>query len=80
MPVHLPVSLNRWINLWELLDVLAFADSKMFRLHDGAAPVDLPVSHPASTGMWTHSAYWALPSVASVIGDVMRQDQAVRGQ
>ncbi|MER5537753.1 hypothetical protein [Streptomyces mirabilis] len=80
MPVHLPVSLNRWINLWEPLDVLAFAASKVFRLHDGTAPVDLPVSHHASTGMWTHSAYWDLPSVASVIGDVMRQDQPARGQ
>ncbi|MFC9269141.1 hypothetical protein ACFTXJ_15400 [Streptomyces zhihengii] len=74
MPVHLPASLNRWTNLWEPLDVLAFAASKVFRLHDGTAPVDLPVGHQASTGMWTHSAYWNLPYVASVIGDVMRQD------
>ncbi|SDN19271.1 hypothetical protein SAMN04487981_10417 [Streptomyces sp. cf386] len=74
-PVHLPASLNRWTNLWEPLDVLAFAASKVFRLHDGTAPVDLPVGHQASTGMWTHSVYWDLPYVASVIGDVMRQDQ-----
>ncbi|MGW6788536.1 hypothetical protein [Streptomyces chartreusis] len=74
MPVHLPASLNRWTNLWEPLDVLAFAASNVFRLHDGTAPVDLPVHHQASTGMWTHSAYWDLPYVASVIGDVMRQD------
>ncbi|MGW4759522.1 hypothetical protein [Streptomyces chartreusis] len=75
VPVHLPVSLNRWTNLWEPLDVLAFAASKVFRLHDGTAPVDLPVHHQASTGMWTHSAYWGLPYVASVIGDVMSQAQ-----
>ncbi|MEW2573271.1 hypothetical protein [Streptomyces sp. NPDC047070] len=74
MPVHLPASLHRWTNLWEPLDVLAFAASKVFRLHDGSAPVDLPVGHQASTGMWTHSAYWDLPYVAAVIGDVMRQD------
>ncbi len=55
LPVHLPASLNRWTNLWEPLDVLAFAASKVFRLHDGTAPVDLPISHQASTGMWT---YW----------------------
>ncbi|MCX5262275.1 hypothetical protein OOK27_50560 [Streptomyces canus] len=79
VPVQLPVSLNRWTNLWEPLDVLAFAASKVFRLHDGTAPVDLPVGHQASTGMWTHSAYWNLPSVASAIGDVMRQNQPVRG-
>ncbi len=75
MPVPLPASLNRWTNLWEPLDMLAFAASKVFQLHDGTAPVDLPVSHQASTGMWTHSAYWKLPYVTSVIGDVMRQDQ-----
>ncbi|MFF8990559.1 hypothetical protein ACF09H_11575 [Streptomyces sp. NPDC014983] len=75
MPVRLPNSLNRWTNLWEPLDVLAFAASKLFRLHDGTAPVDLPVNHQASTGMWTHSAYWKLPYVASVIREVMRQDQ-----
>ncbi|MER5941563.1 hypothetical protein ABT121_30050 [Streptomyces sp. NPDC001928] len=74
VPVHLPASLNRWTNLWEPLDVLAFAASRVFRLHDGTAPVDLPVHHQASTGMWTHSAYWELPYVARVIGDVMRQD------
>ncbi|MFF4833244.1 hypothetical protein [Streptomyces sp. NPDC001315] len=77
LPVQLPASLNRWTNLWEPLDVLAFAASKVFRLHGGTAPVDLAVSHQASTGMWTHSAYWGLPSVASVIGEVMRQDQPV---
>ncbi|MFD5477394.1 lipase family protein [Streptomyces hawaiiensis] len=75
MPVRLPASLSRWTNLWEPMDVLAFAASKVFQLHDGTAPVDLPVSHQASTGMWTHSAYWGLPYVASVIGNVMSRDQ-----
>ncbi len=75
-PVHLPASLRNWTNLWEPLDVLAFAASKVFRLHDGTAPVDVPVNHRASNGMWTHSAYWDLPHVASVIGDVMRQDRS----
>ncbi|WP_437096902.1 hypothetical protein [Streptomyces sp. enrichment culture] len=79
VPVQLPASLNRWTNLWEPLDVLAFAASKVFQLHNGAAPVDLPVSHQASTGLWTHSAYWRLPHVASVIGEVMRQDQSATG-
>lgn len=74
MPVRLPVSLNRWTNLWEPMDVLAFAVSKVFQLHDGTAPVDLPVGHQASAGMWTHSAYWGLPYVASVIGSVMSRD------
>ncbi|MFE2476986.1 hypothetical protein [Streptomyces sp. NPDC059389] len=77
-PVQLPPSLGRWTNLWEPLDMLAFAASKVFRLHDGTAPVDLRVRHQASTGMWTHSAYWELPYVASVIGDVMRRGGPVQ--
>ncbi|MEU0738938.1 hypothetical protein [Streptomyces sp. NPDC006134] len=70
-PVVLPPSLARWTNLWEPLDLLAFAAAGVFRLHDGSAPVDIPVPHTASTGMWTHSSYWDLPSVASEIGRAM---------
>ncbi|WP_327358096.1 hypothetical protein [Streptomyces sp. NBC_01304] len=73
-PVELPASLGRWTNLWEPLDVLAFAAAKVFQLHDGTTPVDIPVAHRASTGMWTHSAYWDLPDVAASIGKVMRQE------
>jgi hypothetical protein len=80
LPVQLPASLNRWTNLWEPLDALAFAASRVFRPHDGTAPVDLPVDHRAGTGLWTHSAYWDLPYVASVIGEVMSRDQPVRGR
>ncbi|GAA3768684.1 hypothetical protein GCM10022403_000370 [Streptomyces coacervatus] len=80
LPVELPASLNRWTNLWEPLDVLAFAAAKVFRLHDGTAPVDVLVDHQPGTGMWTHSAYWNLPAVASVIGDVMGRDQQEHGR
>ncbi|SCD66009.1 hypothetical protein GA0115253_1013223 [Streptomyces sp. Termitarium-T10T-6] len=79
-PVALPPSLGGWTNLWEPLDMLAFAASKVFLLHDGTVPVDLPVRHQASTGMWTHSAYWELPYVASVIGDVMRRGRPARAE
>ncbi|MGW6909236.1 hypothetical protein [Streptomyces sp. NPDC054940] len=70
-PVELPASLGRWTNLWEPLDVLAFAASQVFRLDDGSSPVDLPVPHTASTGLWTHSAYWDLPDVAAAIAAAM---------
>ncbi|GAA2504961.1 hypothetical protein [Streptomyces longisporus] len=71
-PVRLPASLGRWTNLWEPLDMLAFAASQVFQLDDGSSPVDLPVPHAASTGLWTHSAYWDLPDVAAAIAAAMK--------
>ncbi|MFG2320276.1 hypothetical protein [Streptomyces tendae] len=55
--VTLPPSLSRWTNLWEPLNMLAFAASTVFRLHDGSTPVDVSLPHSASDGLWTHSAY-----------------------
>ncbi|MFF2407329.1 hypothetical protein [Streptomyces sp. NPDC058092] len=69
--VELPPSLHHWVNLWEPLDLLAFAAARVFRHHDGRYPVDTPVPHAASTGLWTHSAYWEMPSVAAEIAAVM---------
>ncbi|MET9386920.1 hypothetical protein ABZY09_39310 [Streptomyces sp. NPDC002928] len=70
-PVVLPPSLARWTNLWEPLDMLAFVAAGVFQLHDGNTPVDISVPHAASTGVWTHSAYWDLPSVAAEISTAM---------
>ncbi|KOG30615.1 hypothetical protein [Streptomyces resistomycificus] len=70
-PVSLPPTLRRWTNLWEPLDVLAFAAARLYRLHDGTAPVDVPVPHLASAGLWTHSAYWAHPEVAAQLAAAM---------
>ncbi|WP_329446574.1 hypothetical protein [Streptomyces canus] len=72
--VALPPSLASWTNLWEPLDVLAFAASTVFQLHDGSSPIDIPVSHAASTGLWTHSAYWDSREVAAAIGRAMCSD------
>ncbi|ANZ13850.1 hypothetical protein SNOUR_02650 [Streptomyces noursei ATCC 11455] len=72
--VVLPTSLARWTNLWEPLDVLAFAASTVFQPHDGSSPADIPVPHSASTGLWTHAAYWESPAVAAAIGRAMRVD------
>ncbi|MFH9134112.1 hypothetical protein [Streptomyces sp. NPDC017524] len=71
-PVTLPNSLARWTNLWQPLDVLAFAASRVFRLSDGTSPVDLPLPHSVTAGLWTHSVYWDLPELASAISDAMQ--------
>ncbi|MFD7019114.1 hypothetical protein [Streptomyces sp. NPDC059928] len=71
-PVALPNSLARWTNLWQPLDALAFAASSVFRLADGTSPIDLPLPHTASAGLWTHSVYWNLPELASAIREAMR--------
>ncbi|MCD9193456.1 hypothetical protein [Streptomyces albireticuli] len=70
-PVPLPPSLARWTNLWQPLDVLAFAASRVFTLDDGTPPVDVPLPHSASAGLWTHSVYWDLPELAHAIRAAM---------
>jgi hypothetical protein len=70
--VRLPPSLGRWINLWEPLDVLAFIAARVFVLHDGSTPDDRAVPHLVSSGLWSHSAYWTLPSVADAIARALR--------
>jgi hypothetical protein len=72
--VQLPPSLDAWTNLWEPLDVLAFIAAKVFRMHDGSTPIDLPISHLASSGLWTHSAYWDLSQVAAAIKQALERD------
>jgi hypothetical protein len=70
--VRLPPSLGRWTNLWEPLDVLAFIAARVFVLHDGSAPDDRAVPHLVSSGLWSHSAYWTLPSVADAVARALR--------
>jgi hypothetical protein len=69
--VQLPPSLGAWTNLWEPMDVLAFVAARVFRLHDGSAPIDLPVRHLASSGLWTHSIYWDLDQVVTAIREAL---------
>jgi len=69
--VQLPPSLGAWTNLWEPMDVLAFVAARVFRLHDGSAPIDLPVRHLASSGLWTHSVYWDLDQVVTAIREAL---------
>ncbi|KNB52230.1 hypothetical protein [Streptomyces caatingaensis] len=65
--VALPRSLARWTNLWQPLDPLAFAASRVFRLADGTPPADVALPHTIGAGLWTHSAYWRLPEVAEAV-------------
>jgi hypothetical protein len=69
--VKLPPSLRAWTNLWEPMDMLAFIAARVFRMHDGSAPIDLPIRHLASSGLWTHSVYWQLPQVVSAIQEAL---------
>ena len=69
--VRLPASLGGWTNLWEPLDMLAFLAASVFELHDGSAPTDRHVPHLASSGLWSHSAYWQLPSAGDAIAAAM---------
>jgi hypothetical protein len=65
--IQLPDSLHRWTNLWEPLDPLAFIAGRVFLQHDRLAPRDIAIEHLASSGLWTHSAYWTLTQVADAI-------------
>jgi hypothetical protein len=69
-PVALPPTVRKWVNLWEPMDPLAFIASNIFRLCDGSQPDDRSVPHLASSGLWTHSAYWHLPELAKAAHDV----------
>lgn len=70
-PVTLPSTLGSWTNLWQPLDVLAFAASRLFRFVNGTSPLDIPLPHTVSAGLWTHSAYWDMTELASSITAVM---------
>jgi hypothetical protein len=71
-PATLPPSVGAWTNLWEPMDLLAFLAGSVFRLQDGSAPADLPVPHLASSGLWTHSAYWHLAALTATMRRVFR--------
>jgi hypothetical protein len=68
-PVQLPSTLAAWRNLWEPMDPLAFVAGKVFRFADGSRPVDTPVRHLATFGLWTHSVYWKTAELLGAIRD-----------
>lgn len=70
-PSKLPTTIKRWTNLWEPRDPLAFIAAKVFVLASEQPPTDRAVASLASSGLWTHSSYWALPELAEVVHDAV---------
>jgi hypothetical protein len=66
-PVSLPATIQRWTNLWEPMDPLAFIAAKIFVLASSQPPSDLEVDHTFDAGLWTHSAYWTNAQVEGQI-------------
>lgn len=68
-PVVLPETIRSWTNLWHQLDVLAFAASKVFRVHDGSTPKDVRVDTMGTeiieNSGWLHSVYWNSPQLVA---------------
>jgi hypothetical protein len=56
--VTIPGVINKWINLWEPLDFLAFAQAGIFQLGSGGGPMDERVPHLHDSGLITHGVYW----------------------
>lgn len=71
-PVPLPESLDRWRNLYEPLDPLAFAAATVFRLHSGRPPDDVRIEHSPQAGLFTHSAYWQSPQLIAQLARAWR--------
>jgi hypothetical protein len=61
-PVALPATIDRWTNLWEPMDVVAFTAGVVFRFEPDGRSSDLRIATPATeiwdARGWTHSAYW----------------------
>lgn len=66
-PITLPKTVARWTNLWEPLDVLAFAAGRVFRLHSGLKPTDLRIPHDVSYGLATHGSYWRSTELVAAV-------------
>lgn len=70
-PITLPDTIQRWFNLWDVADVLAFTAGTVFRLSNGNKPEDIPVEDPFSVmldeKLWLHSIYWTTPQLRDVL-------------
>ncbi|MFI8837036.1 hypothetical protein ACIGPN_39605 [Streptomyces afghaniensis] len=71
-PITLPTAVGRWINVWEPMDPLAFIASRVFLLSDMSRPEDRKAPHLATSGLWTHSAYWGLDVIRNAARDLFR--------
>jgi hypothetical protein len=79
-PITLPNTMQRWFNLWDVADFLAFTAGTVFRLSDGSVPEDVPVASPFSVmldqRLWLHSAYWESSELASVLRRALAPSKA----
>jgi hypothetical protein len=75
-PITLPGALKKWINLWDVVDLLAFTASTVFRLSDGSKPEDIAVEDPISVmldaKLWLHSIYWQAPQLVAALAKAFR--------
>ena len=75
-PIALPNTLKKWINLWDVVDVLAFTAGTVFQLSDGSKPDDIPVEDPISVmldaELWLHSIYWQTPQLVGALVKAFR--------
>lgn len=73
VPVQLPETIQRWTNLWEPMDLLAFNAGRVFRLANGVVPEDRQVSNTTSRILeergFTHSSYWESEELLQAIQD-----------
>lgn len=73
--VTLPPTFGKWTNLWDTMDILAFTASTVFQLHDGKAPIDIPVQDPLSLILdekgWTHSIYWRTEELEKALNETL---------
>lgn len=74
--VTLPDTIQKWVNLWDPLDVLAFSAANVFRLSDGSAPRDvrlkpLPEGVIAQQHFMTHSVYWQTDDLVQSLKDTL---------
>jgi hypothetical protein len=75
LPLTLPATFGRWINLWEPLDPLAFVIKPVFKLANGTLEdrrIDVPNTFSdivARGGWFTHSSYWTSQELLKAIRD-----------
>lgn len=63
-PVTMKATIQRWTNVWDIYDLIAFGVSDVFRLHDGSVPRERPIRchHSPLTGaamLQSHLSYWS---------------------
>ncbi|BCM91428.1 hypothetical protein IAD21_03300 [Abditibacteriota bacterium] len=68
--IPLAPTLQRWVNLYEPLDFLAFLASPVFSMASASALTDKVVPHHLSYGLYTHSIYWQTNELAQVIAEI----------